>query len=169
MRPKSYLIEFLASSLLIERLDYCDQPTPHFVWKNGQNKGKRAGFKKQDGYRVITVGGGERQEGVKMPEHRLVWFYHYRKIPEGQIDHINGVRDDNRIENLRDVSARENSRNAKTHRGGHLWGTVFHSNGWTAAISYNGKRLYIGRYKTQLEAHQAARNKSIELGLDTFK
>lgn len=168
MKPKPYEIEFLACSLLLERLQFIEEPFPHFIWKKGQEKGKRCGMLTNKGYRRISLGLGSRKYQTKIWEHRLIWFYYHQRLPKGQIDHINGNRSDNRIENLRDVSARENARNAKCHRAGHLWGTVFHSNGWTAALTVNNKRIYIGRYKTQLEAHKAARKKSIELGLDTY-
>lgn len=40
--------------------------------------------------------------------HRLVWLFHFGKFPKGQIDHINQIKTDNRIDNLRDVSCAEN-------------------------------------------------------------
>jgi hypothetical protein len=43
--------------------------------------------------------------------HRLVWFVTYGKFPNGDIDHLNGDRSDNRIENLRDVTRRANLQN----------------------------------------------------------
>jgi hypothetical protein len=43
--------------------------------------------------------------------HRLVWFVVHGKFPDGDIDHINGNRSDNRIENLRDVTRRANLQN----------------------------------------------------------
>jgi hypothetical protein len=49
--------------------------------------------------------------GVKLQAHRVVWALRYGAWPNGQIDHINGVRDDNRIFNLRDVTASENQKN----------------------------------------------------------
>ncbi len=45
--------------------------------------------------------------------HRVVWAIHHGRWPRQQIDHINGVRDDNRIANLREVSASENQRNRR--------------------------------------------------------
>jgi hypothetical protein len=45
--------------------------------------------------------------------HRLVWFYHYGVWPDNLIDHINGIKTDNRIVNLRDVSNRVNGQNRK--------------------------------------------------------
>lgn len=45
--------------------------------------------------------------------HRVCWILYYKKNPEGYIDHINGIGQDNRIENLRDVSAALNRRNSR--------------------------------------------------------
>lgn len=46
--------------------------------------------------------------------HRVVWELHYG-ITKKQIDHINGIKTDNRIENLREVDARLNKRNQKMY------------------------------------------------------
>ncbi len=65
-------------------------------WLNGRNKGKRAGY--VTGYVRIKY------KDKKLLAHRLIWIYHNGDIPEDyQIDHINGKKDDNRIENLRCV------------------------------------------------------------------
>lgn len=55
-------------------------------------------------------------KGYSCLYHRLVWRIAYGEYPKGDIDHINGVRDDNRLENLRDVSSYENSRNKAIRR-----------------------------------------------------
>lgn len=49
--------------------------------------------------------------GVSMQVHRVGWAMHYGKWPKDQIDHINMIRDDNRIENLREATASENKFN----------------------------------------------------------
>lgn len=49
--------------------------------------------------------------GHSWPAHRLIWKLHTGSDPIGLIDHINGVRYDNRIGNLRDVSAQVNNLN----------------------------------------------------------
>ena len=58
--------------------------------------GIRAGGNDSIGYRIVSIFGKPHKE------HRLVWIYHNGNIPEGmQIDHINRIRNDNRIQNLR--------------------------------------------------------------------
>lgn len=51
---------------------------------------------------------------VSMRAHRAAWAIVHGCWPKGEIDHINGVRDDNRLANLRDVNSSLNSRNCKT-------------------------------------------------------
>ena len=52
-------------------------------------------------------------DGRLYMRHRLAWLYVYGEFPAGQIDHINGERHDNRIENLRDVSPQGNQHNRR--------------------------------------------------------
>jgi len=62
----------------------------------------QAGTVLATGYRVIRV------DGYRYLAHRLAWFYVYGAWPVSEIDHINLLKDDNRISNLRDVSRKEN-------------------------------------------------------------
>lgn len=82
--------------------------------------------------------------------HRLIWFYVYRKWPDGDIDHINGDRTDNRISNLRDASRAQNMWNMRTPkknksgRKGVSWDS---SKGkWRATIKVNGRHIQLGRF-----------------------
>ena len=99
--------------------------------------------------------------------HRLAWLYIHGEFPKGQIDHINGIRNDNRIDNLRIVTARQNNQNQKIHREGHLVGTSYDKtrNKWIAKIEINNKNINLGRFETQQEAHEAYLNKLKELKL----
>lgn len=90
--------------------------------------------------------------------HRLVWLYVYGRWPAKQIDHINGIRNDNRMVNLREASKSQNTQNQKLrldNKSG-LKGVSFHSNGaWTSRITFNGKRVNIGYFDTKEQAHEA--------------
>jgi hypothetical protein len=96
--------------------------------------------------------------------HRLAWLYQYGQWPNGHIDHINGVRKDNRIQNLRVVSPSENSRNAKRRRNSatRITGvTLMESGKLKAAICIAYKNIYLGCFDTIFDA--ACARKSAEL------
>lgn len=92
--------------------------------------------------------------------HRLAWLHVHGEWPEGQIDHINGIRSDNRFCNLRDVSQRVNLHNRRTPKPGSrsgLLGVYFHSHSglWHATIVSIGKKHSLGYFKDKHEAHAA--------------
>lgn len=90
--------------------------------------------------------------------HRLAWLYYYGVWPEHHIDHINGVKTDNRIANLRDVPQQFNVQNLKRPHGKNPYlGTCFdkNRNKWMACIQANGKRVNLGRFATPEEARDA--------------
>ena len=86
-----------------------DKETGVFTWKSpkqGRKMGVAVGSKSPSGYLVITIG----QKSYWA--HRLAWIYCHGEIQENMvIDHINGVRNDNRIVNLRPCSHSENMQN----------------------------------------------------------
>ena len=86
-----------------------DFPAPINIVRqfNARNAGKQVYEETHRGYGRITL------FGKRYKSHRLAWAMHYGDWPPDQIDHINGVRSDNRIENLRAVSQAENSKNSK--------------------------------------------------------
>ena len=93
-----------------ELLEY-RKPTGKFYWIAKSSKyshikiGNEAGGLSKKGYTVIII------DGVPFQAHRLAWFVEKSFWPINEIDHVNGIRDDNRIENLRDVSVRTNMEN----------------------------------------------------------
>lgn len=99
--------------------------------------------------------------GQDMYAHRVVWMLHYGEWPKECIDHINGIRTDNRIENLRGVSKRVNLKNSKRrvdNKTG-VTGVSFDANRcrYNASIRINGKDVYLGRFKTLDEAAAAVK------------
>jgi hypothetical protein len=97
--------------------------------------------------------------GRKVLYHVIVWILSTGKdIPQGMdIDHINGNKIDNRIDNLRIVTHRVNMQNRKTHRAGRLVGASYFKerNYWRSDIRIDKKNITIGYYKTEQEAHEA--------------
>ena len=97
---------------------------------------------------VYTPDGGRYQ----MMAHRLVWMYHNGLIPKDKdVDHINGNKSDNRIENLRLLSHRKNCLNRDVNK---LKGVTFFKNRWLAQIVIDGKQKYLGRFKSKEEARK---------------
>lgn len=98
-------------------------------------------------------------EGHVIPIHRLVWLYVTGAWPKQEIDHINGRKGDNRKDNLRDVSRRQNCQNMTRNREGYMVGATYNAccrfRPWHAKMYLNGKRLHLGSFATHLEAHEA--------------
>ena len=88
--------------------------------------------------------------GKKVLAHRVIWAMHYGDWPEGQIDHINMDKTDNRIINLRDVAQSPNQWNRtkyKNNTSGFKGVSFYKRDGtWRAQITINGKKKTIGYY-----------------------
>lgn len=106
----------------------------------------------KSGYRRMVI------NGCIYMQHRLAWLYVYGEWPSGVIDHINGIRDDNRIVNLRDVLPRVNSENrqaAQPNSKTGFLGVSQRKQRFEARIRVNGDEIYLGLFDTKEEAHQA--------------
>ena len=104
------------------------------------------------GYRRIRIAG--RAYGA----HRLAWLYVHGVWPVGEIDHINGVRDDNRICNLRVVTPQENKHNRHGVHAGNSSGFLgVHRNRdrWRATICVDGRNVHLGVFDDPAEAAEA--------------
>jgi hypothetical protein len=97
-----------------------------------------------------------RLDGPSYKLHRLAWLYMTGEWPSMDIDHKNGVRDDNRWSNLRHVPRRVNSQNQRrAHRDnatGFL-GVSAHGERFAAKIESDGVCRRLGLYDTPEEAH----------------
>lgn len=156
--------EFLIKYLLT-KVEYCFSNN-YFIWKENRQKktkGNRAGGPSR-GYWLIKF----RFNGTyqQLWEHRLIWYIHHHALPE-EIDHINGIRDDNRIENLRSVDRYGNAQNLASHRAGKLWGVSWENNAWRARFRHGSKSCHVGRYPTKFQAYRAVIKKAKELGIPT--
>ena len=92
--------------------------------------------------------------------HRLAWLLHYGEWPNGNIDHINGVRDDNRIANLRVVTNAINCQNKRRPLPSNKTGFLGVSKApgkdrWRAHVMVNRRQIRIGTFGSPEEAHAA--------------
>jgi hypothetical protein len=98
--------------------------------------------------------------------HSLVAEAFLNHKPNGMekiIDHINGDKHDNRVDNLQIVTQRQNVSKMKGNFSSKYIGVSFDRGRWQVSIYINKKNYKLGRFKTELEAHQAYQNKLKEL------
>lgn len=99
-----------------------------------------------------------RIDGTDLMLHRVAWACHFGEWPANEIDHINGNKTDNRIQNLRDVTRKVNAQNVhrpfRNNTVG-LMGVVRDHGRFSARLSINGKAKHIGMFATPEEAHAA--------------
>ena len=110
---------------------------------------------KPAGYRRITIA-----ENNTIFAHRIAWAMYYGKWPDKLIDHRNGDKGDNHIENLRDVSTQWNSQNTRKPRRKNKSGYLGvspekNSEKWRAGITVDGVKHYLGLFSTPELAHKA--------------
>lgn len=88
----------------MEKINYKEYILEHFKYENGtlirDDRKNSVGSYDKDGYLIIKV------KGKQFKAHRIVWLLNYGELPNGEIDHINRNKTDNRIENLR-IATRE--------------------------------------------------------------
>lgn len=149
-KPKQFTAEFFR-----EVIAY-DPTTGEMWWKKRIGPmnpvGSNVGSKCIRGYREVSI------FGKKFRLHRIAWIYVYGDWPAQQIDHINGVRDDNRIANLRDVDSSTNNQNKiGPHRESKSGVRGVRSRGdrWLADIQTRGVRKFLGSFATLEQASRA--------------
>ncbi len=123
---------------------YCDQ------W-NRRYAGQRAGSSDGRGYRQIDI------LGKNHNEHIVIWLWMTGGLPDADIDHKRIGRAENKWENLRDATRSDNlcNRGAQSNNKSGLKGVSTHkSGGFVAAICKEGKRRYLGYFKTAQAAHE---------------
>ncbi|TXH55446.1 MAG: HNH endonuclease [Desulfurellales bacterium] len=107
-----------------------------------------------EGYVTVSI------NGQRYYAHRLIWIMVHGAIPcDTYIDHINGVKDDNRLCNLRTATTAQNVSNMgilKRNTSGYKGASWYAPSGkWAAKIRVKGRLLHLGYHKTVEEAHEA--------------
>jgi len=137
--------------IVLELLQY-DPDTGVLSWRRNEKvsanvRGKVAGTLNAGGYRSIMI------NGSSFLAHRLAWLISEGEDPGGlEVDHIDGLRDDNRRENLRLVTPSQNQHNQRRAKG-YYFNKQYQK--WRAQIFLNAKNRHIGYYNTEEEARDA--------------
>jgi len=133
-----------------------DPETGVFRWwvptsrKSPFRVGKIAGSYHRDGYREIRI------DKRLYRAHRLAWLYMTDKWPDLEIDHIDQDGTNNRWFNLRQATRSQNNANSRHCRNKCGFKGIFQNGpSWAAAISPNGRRVYLGSFPTPEAAHAA--------------
>ncbi len=152
MKPREAKLDH---QTLTRILDY-NAETGVFTWKvptsNRVRAGEVAGSPDRHGHLLICV------NGIRYGAGRLAWFAVHKVWPTDEIDHINLIKDDNRIANLREATHQQNVRNVKMRRNNRtgLKGVVAPkgTRKFVAQITIDGKVNYLGLYDTPEKAHE---------------
>lgn len=146
----------ITADRLRELVHYCPE-TGIFTWialtSNKVKIGDVAGSLRKDGYFRIQI------DGKLHFAHRLAWLYINGNLPLKYIDHIDGNRSNNCINNLRDVDRFTNNQNIKqaqeNNKSTGLLGVTKYRNKFIAQIGINKEHKYLGCFDNPYDAHDA--------------
>lgn len=135
-----------------------DENSGNLLWKVGRSGtrgiGNVAGFLEKNGYLRIRI------NKKQYLAHRIVWIYFNGNIPEGmEIDHINCIKNDNKIQNLRLCTRSSNLQNQKrapiSNKSTGLLGAHEVNGKFRSEICIDGERHFLGYFNTAEDAHIA--------------
>lgn len=160
-----YTEEQITQELLKQHLEYRNghlwwiKPT---AWR--VKIGQQFGTCQNSGYRAGML------KGKLHYEHRLIWLYIHGIWPKEHIDHINGIKDDNRIENLRECTVQQNQFNKKSKKDSSSKYKGVHwckrDKRWVAQYRYKSKQYRVGYYECEVEAAEDYRKATEHLHRD---
>lgn len=141
-----------------ERLQYLLDYNPKsglFTWRNPTSRrvraGRIAGNIDSMGYVQMSL------DNRDYRGHRLAWLYVHGHYPENEVDHVNMVRSDNRIDNLREATREQNARNRIAYKSSTTGfkGVIRSRDKFSARITVNRKPIHLGQFDTAEEANAA--------------
>lgn len=146
----------LTAARVRELFDY-DPISGQLIWKVATSSrnpvGSVSGTLTVRGYRFISI------DWNRYLAHRIVWLWNNGTMPSGDIDHINGDKSDNRLENLRVANRSQNMSNTGLRRDNSSGykGVTWHaqSRKWRALIHVNKKQTHLGLFDTPEKAYAA--------------
>jgi hypothetical protein len=137
--------------------DYVYDPSTGFIFRNGKKVGS---YTRKYGRFLV--------DKKQITISRFAVYYMTGKWPENEVDHINGDTHDDRWCNLRECTRLENAKNKSAHKTNKLGmrgvytsshkGVIYYH----ASIQTNGKREFLGSFKSAEEAHEAYKIKAKE-------
>lgn len=127
--------------------------------------GRPAGCLRADGYVKVHI------DGRYYLAHRVVWLFvvgEWLSYPKHEIDHVNGIRSDNRIQNLRKTTKSGNQRNGsmRVNNASGVIGVnwVTSKRRWIARIWDGPRHRYLGQFRNIKDAEAARAKAERELG-----
>lgn len=156
---------------MVENLFVYDPLTGIVTWKTDRSHGVKAGdeagwIHKRWGYRTLQW--PDNGHTTKKYTHRVAWYLFYGEWPPAgmQIDHINGIRTDNRIVNLRLVTPQQNRMNEGARSSLPKGVSLFVQGNykrWRARIKIDRKQKHLGYFDTTEQASAAYNAAALEL------
>ena len=121
---------------------------------------RKAGHRNKNGYYQMSL------HKQRLYLHRMIFLYHHGYLPE-QVDHIDGDRGNNRIENLRAANHSLNMCNTlkrvdNTSGVKGVWYCNTYKR-WAAQIQYNKKKKHVGYFLSKEEAAEAIKKEREQL------
>lgn len=157
-KQEIYMPVVMRDDIAVERLRSLlryEAETGLLYWKvsgGSKSAGSVAGTLREQGYVNICMGGRFYRA------HRLAFAIYYGRWPVGEIDHINRIKNDNRICNLRECTKSENGKNKPVFKNSSSGirgvGWDKHRKQWRASIYQGGKKISLGRFSTAEQAEQ---------------
>ena len=166
MAQRKNRISPLSAEYLRSRVNY-DPLTGIFTWRersdienlrvrrswNGKHVGCVVGNPDGQGYLQTSI------DGRRYRLHQLAWLYATGEWPPETVDHKNGKRDDNRLDNLRLATNQQNQSNRGANhnsRSGRKGVSYDEKRGkWSAGIMVDGTSIFLGRFDSAEEASRA--------------